>query len=374
MKWGACKTGIIPFTMKKIYLTYALVVIGFALTANPMWMPISFLNKLSFDKNKNWQINLNLSFDRIDSVAISSSSGKSKCKELTPHPQQGVPFNGLIITTDSLISKVNINPDGDSVSIISFFHNIYLNETNQLTETCIYGNYKNSSLPKPTKDQGIKAFWINGNVPFYHSLCDSLGNMKGTIKGHIYNRDNVLITKGSININPYLAVNGYLTWDAIDIGGDGTYNFKLNSQIYDINKIDIYSYRYQSPYYWIGSSKITPLDFSIYPDSTIDLDIHLLENFTGIQKEVARSNDLFKIFPNPINGGSFHYETGIPVKATRCGLDLIDMTGRKMKSYEIVENSGELQLPSTISNGTYLLQLQMNGRKIFSEQIIVSKK
>lgn len=369
--------------MKKIYLIFALVIIGLALTANPLYMPISYLDKLSFDKNKNWQIKLNTDPGNIDSIFISSASGKSKCKKLT-HQTDWLQFSGFIITSDSLISKVNINPNGDSISIISYFHYLYpypyLSGPNQLTETFIYGNYKNSSIPKPLKGQGIKAFWTNGQMPFYHSLCDSSGNMQGTIKGHIYNRNNVLITSGSISINPYpiylsgTCLDGHFDMDAIDIGSDGTYSCKFYSQNYSLNQIEIWSNLNRCFYYKIGNSKITPLDFSIYPDSSIDLDIHLLEDFTGINTMEAKSNELLKIFPNPIKGGSFQYEIGTPVKATHCRLDLIDMTGRKMKSYDIIENTGELQLPSTITNGTYLIQLQMNGKKLFSDQIIVSKK
>ena len=361
--------------MKKLYLTYAMALIGLTLMANPIYRPIRYLDKFSFDKNQQWQINLYLSGGGTDSVAISSSSGKSKCKVLTP--QRNGDFYGLIITTNSLISKVNINPEGDSVSIISYLH-----YGNPITETFIYGNYKNSSIPKPLKDQIIKALWTTGEVPFYHSLCDSTGNMMGTIKGHVYNRNNVLITKGSISINPYpISIGepcnqGNFTIQGIDISNKGTYSTKFYAQIYSINQLEICSNLNQCylSYYRIGTSKITPLDFSIYPDSTIDLDIHLLENFTGINTMEAKSNELLKIFPNPIKGGSFHYEIGTPVKATHCKMDLIDLTGRKIKSYDIIENSGELQLPSTITNGTYLIQLQMNGKKLFSDQIIVSKK
>ena len=360
--------------MKKIYLTYALAFIGLTLMANPRYVPYSYLDKLSFDKNQNWQINLYLYWGERDSMAISSSSGKSKCKVLTP--QNDVDFYGLIITTDSLISKVNINPEGDSVSIISYFH-----DHDPLTETFIYGNYKNSNIPKPSKDLVIKAFWTTGEF-LYHSLCDSTGNMQGTIRGHVYNRNNVLITKGSISINPYLISigepcnQGEFTIQGFDIRNEGTYSAKLYSQNYSLNQIDICSNLNQCylSYYRIGASKIAPLDFSIYPDSTIDIDIHLLENFTDINTMEAKSNELLKIFPNPIKGGSFHYEIGTPVKATHCKMDLIDLTGRTLKSYDIIENVGELQLPSTITNGTYLIQLQMNGKKLFSDQIIVSKK
>jgi len=360
--------------MKKIYLTYALTFIGIALIGNPILRPFSWVDKLSFDKNQQWQINLNISGGEIDSMAISSSSGKSKCKVLTI--QWEGDFHGLIITTDSLISKVNINPEGDSVSIITYPH-----YGDSILETFIYGNYKNSNIPKPSKDQVINAFWTTGEY-LYHSLCDSTGNMQGVIKGHVYNRNNVLITKGSISINPYLidlegrcGLEGF-TIQAINISNEGSYSAMFYAQIYSLNQLKICSNLNLCPYYYssIGTSKITPLDFSLYPDSTIELDIHLLENFTAINKMEAKSNELLKIFPNPIKGGSFHYEIGIPIKATQCKMDLIDMTGRKLESYDIIENAGELQLPSTITNGTYLIQLQMNGKKLFSDQIIVSKK
>jgi hypothetical protein len=358
--------------MKKIFLSFAIGLIAIALNANPIYIPPVYLYKFFFDENQNWEIFMD---GWADSLLISSSSGKSICKKFTfgvntYHPYY--PDYGFIIRNDSLNSPVNINPEGDSITIVSYTHN-----WGRDSETFIYGNFRNSIIPKPLKGQSISAFWTDGMV-FYHCLSDSLHNLKGALHGYIYDKNNSLIKKGSIALDPFPI---YVSWPCadgsyvlhgLDIYTDGTYSTKLYSQIYKLGTIDICSHTCY--YYSIGTAKIAPLNFTIYPDSSVVLDIHLLDSIVDIKKVEANLNELLKVFPNPINEISFHYEISTPVNSTHCIVDLINMNGQEIQRYNIIGNSGELQLPSNISNGTYLLKLLMNDKVYSSVSLVVNRK
>jgi hypothetical protein len=366
--------------MKKVCLTFTIGLIALFSSANPVYVPTIYVSKFFFDENQKWEIIMTSNSTALDSILISSSTGQSMCRKMS----QSLIYSNysIVIRTDSLDTNLNINPEGDSITLISYYNGSESSE-GLTNETIVYGNYKNSTIPKPAKGQSIVAFWTDGSVPYYHCLSDSSANLKGTLHGHVYDKNNGLITSGSVIMSPFEipvscsdALSSY-GFSGIDINADGTYSTKLYAVKYNLDTIGI-SIRDSCTggvyYSKVGSKKITPINFSIQPDSSIELDVYLLEDITGINEVKSGSNEPLQIFPNPIHANYFHYEISTPVKSTHCFINLLNINGQTIESYSISENSGDLNLPVNISNGTYLLQLQMNNEAYLSKQIILSGK
>ena len=368
--------------MKKALISLSLSLFSLIISGNPVYVPDVYLDKFFFDNNKNWTIVLIVNIHSpIDSLIISSSSGKSVCKKQAGDlPDNAYRDNfGIEITNDSLNSKININPDGDSIAITAFYKR-WDDLPHSTTESIVYGNYRNSIISKPLIGESIVRYSREGI-----SFCkrDSLGNIGGTIHGHIYDKENNLITKGSFVLSPYLELID--CWDAmggsgvdgIDINNDGTYSTTLYSLKYNRIAIGICNKIICKPgfyYSQTGTIPINPLTFTIEPNTSTEMDIHLLDDFVDIQKIENNTNELLKVFPNPINNTSFHYELSVPVKSTNCIIHLLNLNGQLVGSYNIDENIGELFLPENISNGSYLLQLKINEKEYASAPIIVNKK
>ncbi len=384
-----------PLTnIKKLFFIFSFFLISFDSFSNPIWgPPFYYIGKFSIINNQNWNINVYLSIgnDTPDSVLVCSSSGSSIFKKFKLDTLKHgyyinygsgiydsifyyvyVPF--FIINNDSLNSKININPEGDSITLIYYSKNIPLVENR--TETIVFGNYRNATIPKPRNGQSIVTFLTYDQlVPqeVFHCLADSAGYAQGTIHGHIYNSENLLLSKGTFAISPFYGWDDYWSTynlaDTFMVNSDGTYSTKLYALNYHFGIINICS-----GYIVEESSRIDSLNFTIEPDTAINLDIHLTgDYFHNDINYIDNNYQIIKIFPNPVNGNIIQYEISTPVISTNCYIDLININGQEINRYSITDNNGELQLPTNISNGTYLLQLQMNGKVYSTTRIIVLK-
>lgn len=184
--------------------------------------------------------------------------------------------------------------------------------------------------------------------------------MCGTIYGHIYYKNGQLLSISSgwfdnaeIYFYPKL---------------DGSYSTRLYSMKNHIDKIFYYSSLSEG--YFVN---ITPIDISMETDSVVLIDIHLLDTiYEDIQHPKDYNNKVIKIFPNLINSNmNLHYEISLPVKSTNCFIDLINMQGQTLTRYKIPDNSNIINLPAGIANGTYVLQLILNGKAYDSSRITV---
>jgi hypothetical protein len=368
--------------MKKIILILVMAFVSTFIKANPIYIPPFYLHQFYFDNNGNWVIQVVNEFADVDSIRISSSSGNSimnkKCLEC------GYDY---IISNDSLKSSVTINPEGDSITIIPYFSSKVYN-SKDYTEIVVFGNYKNSILPKPRVSQSIVRFAVTCyQCTGYYSICDSVDGidkkMTGTLHGYVYDKNNEIINSGSFSINPYAILltcfdcfGGYGP-HGFDIQTDSTYSTSLYSVIYNINSIGICKKDIRpggNVYEELKRIQIEPMHFTMEPDSSIEMDIHLLEDYDDVKTVSNKTEPILKVQPNPITGSlNFEYNISIPVKSTQCHLDLLNLAGQKICSFSIHDNNGVIQMPAFIENGTYLLQLLVNSKPYSSSKIIVSK-
>jgi len=272
-----------------------------------------------------------------------------------------------------------INPDGDSVSIISYF-NGWDDEPDSLVETFVFGDYPNATLPVPLKGQAVTRILESLAGTDYHCTRDSLGHIRGYLQGKVFDKANNLITSGSIIISPFpVSVNcidiNYHP-DCISIQQDGTYSAPLYAMKYNMGSIQVCS---QIPLIGCvlnlsqGTLKIDSIQFTIHPDSIDEYDIHLKDNFSGVQQEIYTPAGILKIYPNPVTDHSFHYQVSIPVRSTRCFFELINIKGQVIWQTEIQNNTGILELPADIQEGLYHLKLSSREKAFCSSPLLLSR-
>jgi hypothetical protein len=348
--------------MKKTLLViFALACITIS-NANPINPPppIIGLSEFTFDSNGKWIIELSIFSDYdyyyapIDSILITSSTGKSKLKNF-----KSVGTNRLMmIRNDSLLSNLNINPTGDSIQVK--YYTQYTSNRFYLSSPIVFGNFKNAKLFAPKIGESIAAC---GN----YSLCktptlgtanDSTG-MCGTIKGRIYNSNNQLLLNSTLKLNNENIF--YFTPKS-----DGTYSARILSNNNQITQL----------IYYEGLNRfivdIVPIDVSIKPDTVVTADIHILK-ITAIKEIKSDPVTVFQIFPNPIKDLSFNYQVSIPVKSSNSYLELISINGQKIARYPVSDDKGKINLPATVTNGTYTVRLFVNNKNYGTSKILIAR-
>jgi len=355
--------------MKKIVLTLAVCLMVFMSEANPLPAPAIQLNKMFFDSHGDWVIELYFAhfkhqYDRYDSLYISSSAGQCRSKKILITNDSGF----IILREDSFSHAFTINPDGDSILIRAKFTGSSHNY--DVVGLLIFGNYRNATLPKLRHGQSIVSILEYGGfycISKYQQLgipYDTSGT-SATLHGQLYDKHNQLLSHYT-GPTLYFHVN----WDGsgLDINSAGVYS----KQVYAYN-LRIDSLLYFTPDHQIHYAKISPVHVQMEPDSVVLADIHLLDSlFMGTKEAPVLPATLIKVYPDPLQGSSvFHYQISVPVKATRCMIELTNLKGQPVQSYSIREDTGDLSLPENLANGMYLLKLWMNDKVYGTVRLMV---
>jgi hypothetical protein len=270
-----------------------------------------------------------------------------------------------------------LNPEGDSLTVIYHFkHGSHTPDS--LVEIVVYGNYRGATLPSPKPGQSITRILENQMGTNYHSLKSSTGNLYGKLSGKIFNKNNQPITSGSFSIDPFPVMlscgDGGFFIHGTDVGIDGGYSSNFYAMVYNLNTVALCTkYRMSENCNYYSEKEVIPIKpllFTVFPDSTIQMDIYLLEDYVGINTLKEVNPDVFKIFPNPV-GDEFSFEVAVPVKSTNCAFRIVSLSGQQILNLPVLESKGLLSLPSSIKNGNYIIQLWMNGKAYHSKQFSV---
>jgi len=105
-------------------------------------------------------------------------------------------------------------------------------------------------------------------------------------------------------------------------------------------------------------------------DSVVLLDIYI-NGYVGLQTVKTEEAGILKIYPNPVVGNSFNYETALPVKSTNSAIDITGLNGQKVGHYPIFENKSNIKLPSGIHKGIYTVSLIVNQKNYAATKITV---
>jgi len=347
--------------MKRTLNSFLFFILGLNLIANPIATPEVVISELFFNPVSGWQIELEyLNTDQqtmpIDSIWISSSTGKSKLKNFQIINQQGY----IIVTNVSLFSGIDIDEMGDSITV-SYYVNIS-GWPQAFQNELIFGNYPNSVISKPKNGQSIAlvgyAQYSKDKSPTIGFYNDTLG-MCGTVKGNIYDINNQLVSKRTFKLNYEFETSQY-----------GYYSTRLYSNYFGgygiIYKVGaIYNF-----------ALITPISLIMEPDSVVDLDIFLLDSLlVGIHVLKQHEDFPIKLYPNPVSrNGSLNYTIDLPVKSLNSVIELKSIDGKVVSSTRILDNSGTIDLPSQLKDGMLIFNLWINNEIQYSTRIIVTRQ
>lgn len=315
-------------------------------------MPFIIISELYFEDNS-WVIELqyhssNQSSYQVDSIFVFSSFGSSKLLRCSFSETNGL----LVFRNDSLTTNLEINPNGDSISIISYFseysHEDYL----------IYGDYAGAIISKPRPGQSLCRMWYNfskDNSPSIGEINDTTG-VCGTLKGIVYNLNNFPVLDNSFRLLFPFETNS-----------SGEYSTRVFSSI---DKIKNLSQLTENNSYSLNMDEI---NYVMEPDSVVYRDIHLKQLLhSGIFEN--NQNSLFKLFPNPIKrGNNLQYETDLPILSAQCNIKLFDIKGNIISSCKISDKKGIIYIPDELNNGIYIVSVWMNNKLYTNNRIIISE-
>ena len=363
--------------MKKLILII-IALASFAVSnANPLPAPppnIGF-SELGFDSNGKWTMEIkytnifnNNTYMPVDSIFISSSTGRAKLKKLKFTDRFGL----MLVNKDSLSTNLNINPVGDSIQI-EYFYSHYSEILKVLAKPVIFGNFKNATLACPHFGQSIASYSNNENFydydifsidksPNFGLTNDSTG-MCGTIKGYIYDSNNKLLK------SPILHFFGR-EFGNFSNNADGSYS----TRIFSNNKHNCF-FNYFYPFEAASNLmtvEITPLNLNIQPDTVIYADIHI-QKITAINELKSDPISVIQIFPNPLKELSFNYQVSIPIKSSNSYIELLSINGQRIAQYPITEDKGRINLPANTVNGTYTVRLFVNNKNYATTKILIAK-
>jgi hypothetical protein len=358
--------------MKRV-LVFLLLVMSFSLLkANPIYIPMIYLNQFSFVDDYNWNMVFS-NRDVPDSIMISSSASRSIFK-----PEKNS-RDFITITNDSLSPDFSINCEGDSITFI-YYSDYNFNDGSNI-EIVKFGNFPGATVPRPSTNQYIGRVGERIMGSSYHAVFDSDGNPTGTISGKVYDKNNKLLSDGHFSIDPIpvsiFCLEGSFEKIGFDVKSDGTFSTYAHSLLYNLDSIVSCTKHSQAGcefYEEKESLAVDKVNFTLYPDSSVEMDIHLLDDYVGINTMKAATPDMLKLFPNPLFDNCLRYEVTSPVKSTHCCLHMVDLTGRTVQTFPITENRGTITLPASVPDGIYLMQLWLNNKSCQTKQFTIKRQ
>jgi len=358
--------------MKRLFLSLIGCLFLSILLANPIYLPTIYLHDFSFDEKSDWRMGF-IILDPPDSMLICSSTSKAVFtvgKDFSRNP---------ILTRDSLNANFTLDAEGDSITIISYFsHNNSIPDS--LVETIIFGNYRGALLPRPLEGQYIGRICERIMGTDYHSVFDSLGISTGTVYGKVYNKENKLLTSGYFCFDPipislYCREGGF-SENGFEVSSNGTFSTSVNSLVYSFDKLVSCNKNVMAScvsYSEKDSLSVNPTQFILFPESSIEINIHLLDDYVTLNTIKLPPPIIFNLFPNSVGTNELHYEITLPVRSTRCSFQLFNINGQRLNTYQITDNQGILSLPAALANGKYFIQLWVNGNELETKQFILNR-
>lgn len=311
----------------------------------------------------------------LDSVILETSSGSTFFKPgITVHFQ-----DTLIITSDSLLHPLDIDPDGDYINAYEYYEgdlmwswDTFFGNMNGF----VFGDYDGSECSAPYEGQSLVLIHENisgldGYYDYYWVVKDknpSIGynlfscSSKEEISGYIFDQNNIPIKGSRVNY----CTEGEMT------------AFFLEGIIADIqgsfSNIVVYSKTYFG-HIVLEDSILRSVSFNVELDSANEFTF-IVEgyDYAGIAPYIASEN-MIKHHPNPILGSAYFsidisnlfYRSAV-IKIFNSSGQIIDILPRpedKYGVYVVEWNTKDL------SPGTYYYHLDVNGKKVAADKMLV---
>jgi len=351
--------------MKRNFVTILLFISILGAVANPLPVPSVEISELQFRTDGSWILEIavgSIGKNSIGAIWIKSNLGESKLA----HFEDDGSYKLLVVENDDMTTPLIINPLQDNVSVGWIWNPI--NEGEQwYSEALTYG-YPNSKIRTPKTDQSIAAVYYSYSVPYSITKSPTIGlandttGMMGTIKGVIYDKNGLPLVNMSHKFLEFVPNCGIGFYPQ----PDGSYFTRCYSHDY----IDVWRLGYN--YEGGRVVDITPISFSMQPDSVVIRDIYLTgEILVGIN-EINSNNpeSILKIYPQPIQQ-SFNYEISIPIKSFETYMIFSNINGQEIYRFSVAENKGVIVLPENMKTGSYIVQLISNKKNYATTKLIV---
>lgn len=313
--------------------------------------------------------NFNFDFSGIDSVCISSSTGSAKLNNLSLDDR----IQSILIRNDSLNSNLAINQVGDYIKITTYYSEpqYYSGEpVSSFTNTFVFGNYQGATVRSPEIGESIvclsEDIYSLNKTPTFGQFPKGGSGTHATVEFNIRYPDRQPYTAQYANLsdnNNQFIIN-------LARQSDGFYYGEVYYHSYHIDKIRIAN-RDGSNYnneYWTVRCYDFPKDWDTWNGVYFEyVDLDQFADIIPIQKEEG----ILKIYPNPIVGNSFNYETTLPVKSANSRIEITGLNGQKIGSYPVFENKGNIKLSSNIPRGVYMFCLIINEKHYVNTKVTV---
>ena len=322
------------------------------------------INEFMFTGPNSWNIELFFYYCNgvsFDSITVQSNSGTARVVYFN--------FNQLIYFTDQDLSRpLTINPAGDSISITA--HGYWLGN---ISCGFSFGNVPNPDVVAPLSGQSIERFeHTNCFYPYYPSLDifslsnnptiglpnDTIGTF-GTMQGIVFDQE------GQPVPNVTFQMDRPFTTDAT-----GHFSTRIYSRIFTWDTIC-----YQRWPNNFQPVKITPISYTMVPDSSITTYIFLLSPIiVGTPPQPKKTGSDFNIFPNPVTDAiTISYASDLAAEYGDLHIDIYDMNGKNVLKKDLENRLGVINIPVDLTNGIYIANLSREGKIVGSARFIVNK-
>ena len=337
-----------------LFIVISLFIIKLEVSANPV--EPKYFSEIQF-RETGWIIELftmNL-YPQPDSIYITSKSDTAYLK-----PGCIIPYDYCLLTNDSLLSNLEIDPTNDTISIYLNIYDYGFPDDQMILGTIPFDS--SQSLCRKAGDAYTSDIWYVDNSPtlgFENDTVNATGNIQF----------DVIDTPGSsipfVDIYLGIRFDGSTWGDSIIITTDS------------VGFID-YHYYATTKYFKFLKDGFIEKDtvLMLYPDSTITATITLESTGQGInnsETQIASNFYLSRAYPNPFNSSTnFNYslpEDGFVI------LSVFSMTGglvaELFKGYRYAGNYRVNWNAGNISSGIYLINLTARNRSIQRKCILL---
>ncbi|MGA2822703.1 MAG: T9SS type A sorting domain-containing protein [Bacteroidales bacterium] len=348
--------------MKKIILLGIATFLAIGLYSNPNPGPEVHINEFMFTGPNSWSIELLFYYGdwyNFDSITVQSNSGTARI------------INGygqlFSFTNQDLSQQLVINPNGDII-VLTGYSAYYPPTSCELT----FGNVTNPDVVAPLSGQSIERFepgyYCNPffppeifsitNNPTMYFPNDTTGTF-GTMQGIIFDMEGLPVP------NQVFRMDFPFTTDA-----SGHYSTRIYSRIFSWDTIC-----YERWPNHFSPVQLSPISYTMLPDSVITRDIHLLSALlVGISPQPMKTGSDFNVFPNPVtNAITVSYTSDLTADSGDLHIDIYDMNGKKVLKKDLENRLGVINIPIDLANGIYIANLSREGKIIGSARFIVNK-
>ena len=337
--------------MKKIHLLIFSLLMGLTGYANPIALPAIGISELYFEESGDWKLELEYiegSQDNmiIDSIFLSSITDTVELTEF----EFSENTNLLVITEDSLDSDFTIARYGDTIKVVSY------SDGEAYEDILIFGNLPGSVIHYPGDSQSICKYYhyfVKDKSPTISRLNDTAG-IFGTLKGIVYDKYSEPVKNRT-----------FCLYHCFETSANGDYSVRVYSRPTVLNKI-----AYEIDDSPTGSASIQEIAYTMEPDSTIELDIHLTDTLaTGINT-TSVDEAIIRIYPNPVSKNSlFNARIDLPVLTSDIWIEIVDVEGKLIREEQITQKNQSIRSPT--KSGLYLITLWLDNQLILSKRMLV---